>query len=251
MKRKNFKFSPNSRRGFLQKGGLLLAGTVAFSGMAISCEQQHREQENREAEEEEEEEKEMVSANEDLMREHGLLNRILLIYDTAITRLNEEEAFNPAYLNRAAGIIHDFVEDYHEKLEEEYLFPRLEKANELTDLTATLRRQHAGGRKLTEKVLELTKAERSIKGEDSRQLISSLTAFNAMYRPHEAREDTVLFPTFKKVISRHEYDALGEEFEKKEHEKFGKDGFMMMLDKVAEIEKQIGIFDLNQFTPKV
>ncbi len=248
MKGKNHELSRNSRRAFLQKGSLLLAGTVAFSGMAISCEQQHREQENHEAEEGEEE---MVSANEDLMREHGLLNRILLIYDTAITRLKEEEAFNPAYLNRAAGIVHDFVEDYHEKLEEEYLFPRLEKANKLTDLTATLRRQHAGGRKLTEKVLELTKAGRSIKGEDSRQLISSLTAFNKMYRPHEAREDTVLFPTFKKVISRHEYDALGEEFEKKEHEKFGKDGFMMMLDKVAEIEKQMGIFDLNQFTPGV
>jgi len=53
------------------------------------------------------------------------------------------------------------------------------------------------------------------------------------------------------VVSKHEYDALGEDFEKKEHEKFGADGFDTMVDKVADIEKQIGIYDLNQFTPKV
>ena len=36
--------------------------------------------------------------------------------------------------------------------------------------------------------------------------------FVRMYEPHEAREDTVLFPQFRKIVSKHEYDALGEEF---------------------------------------
>ncbi|AHF17361.1 hypothetical protein NIASO_06125 [Niabella soli DSM 19437] len=35
-----------------------------------------------------------------------------------------------------------------------------------------------------------------------------------MYRPHEAREDTVLFPAFRKIVSRHEYDSLGKHLKK-------------------------------------
>ena len=71
-----------------------------------------------------------------------------------------------------------------------------------------------------------------------------------MYSPHEAREDTVLFPAFRKIVNVNEYDALGEEFEDKEHELFGADGFEKMVDRVAGIEKKLGIYDLAQFTPK-
>jgi hypothetical protein len=72
-----------------------------------------------------------------------------------------------------------------------------------------------------------------------------------MYEPHEAREDTVLFPALHKIVSPHEFGALGEEFEKKEHQLFGEEGFEKMVDKVASIEKRMGIYDLGQFTPKV
>jgi hemerythrin-like domain-containing protein len=72
-----------------------------------------------------------------------------------------------------------------------------------------------------------------------------------MYRPHEAREDTVLFPAFRSVVSAHEYDALGDDFEKKEDELFGEDGFFKVVDKVAELEKKLGIYELAQFTPKL
>lgn len=241
----------DSRRRFIQKSGFLIAGAgvVGLSGMAISCNDQKK-TENPEKEKEEEGE-EQVSPNEDLMREHGLLQRMLLIYDTALSRFDSNEEFNPAYLNQTATIVHDFIEDYHEKLEEDFVFSRLEKANRLTELTATLRQQHINGRAVTGNILELTKNGRTLQGDDQQRLIKLMQSFNIMYRPHEAREDTILFPAFKEVVSRHEYDSLGEDFEKKEHEKFGEGGFDKMVDKVAEIEKQIGIYDLNQFTPHV
>jgi len=75
--------------------------------------------------------------------------------------------------------------------------------------------------------------------------------FVRMYEPHEAREDTVLFPEFRKIVSRHEYDALGEEFEKKENQLFGGEGFEKNVDQVAELEKRLGIYDLTHFTPQV
>jgi hemerythrin-like domain-containing protein len=72
-----------------------------------------------------------------------------------------------------------------------------------------------------------------------------------MYRPHEAREDTVLFPAIRKIVSKNEYFSLGEEFEDKEHDLFGQDGFETMVEKVASLEKQLGIYDLSHFTPNL
>jgi hemerythrin-like domain-containing protein len=71
-----------------------------------------------------------------------------------------------------------------------------------------------------------------------------------MYAPHEAREDTVLFPAFRSIVSGNEYDSLGEDFEKKENQLFGEEGFERMVDKVAGIEKTLGLYDLAQFTPR-
>ena len=200
---------------------------------------------------EKDEKEEDVSPAEDLMREHGLLNRVLLIYGEALRRIDAKEDLPPEPLADSARIIRTFIEDYHEKLEEDFLFPRFKKANKLTDLVAVLLQQHKAGRQLTETTLRLSTAP-TLKSPDGRaQLADSLRRFVRMYRPHEAREDTVLFPAFRGIVSPHEYDSLGESFEKKEHELFGEDGFEKMVDRVAGIEKSLGIYDLAQFTPKV
>ena len=191
-----------------------------------------------------------VSPPEDLMQEHGLLNRVLLIYDYCRMRLINKENFPIEALSKAAGVIRTFVEDYHEKQEENYLFPRFKKANELTDLVNTLLQQHKTGRLLTEQVLQLTKSSKRTDTE-TQKLIQVLTGFNTMYRPHEAREDTVLFPAFRNLVSKHEYDSLGEEFENNERKLFGNGGFERMVAKVADIERSLGIYELSQFTPRI
>ena len=187
---------------------------------------------------------EEVSTNEDLMREHGVLNRILLIYDEAMRRIQAKEAFDPAVISKSAGLIQKFIENYHEKLEEDHLFPRFEKAGKLVDLVKVLRAQHVAGRTVTNRILAA-----SGRG-DLTALTGDLAAFVRMYRPHEAREDTVLFPALHDIVSRHEYDAMGEQFESIERRTFGGDGFDMAVDQVTELEKQIGIYGLAQFTPK-
>jgi len=52
-------------------------------------------------------------------------------------------------------------------------------------------------------------------------------------------------------VSKHAFDTLGEEFETKEHQLFGEEGFDKIVDQVAGIEKRFGIYDLGQFTPRV
>lgn len=194
----------------------------------------------------EEKEEGKVSTNEDLMREHGILKRVLLVYDEVSRRIDANESFPASSITDSAKIIRDFIEQYHEKLEENYLFPRFRKANKLVDLTNVLLTQHQAGRRVTDRILaaKLTDDNRR------RTLQSDLKAFVHMYAPHEAREDTVLFPALHEIVSPHEYDALGEEFENIERKTFGGDGFDIYVDKVAAIEKELGIYDLAQFTPQ-
>jgi hemerythrin-like domain-containing protein len=221
------------RRRFLTRSGLALTGIALTPSAALQAQQKEGE--------------EHVSPVEDLMREHGLLNRVMLIYEACGRHIAEKSGFDPAVLNQAATIIKNFIESYHEKLEEDHLFPRFEKAGKLTDLVATLRAQHAAGRNVTARILQAT----SGKGARRRgtQLIRDINLFIRMYRPHEAREDTILFPALHSIVSRNEYDALGEDFEKKEHELFGKEGFEGMVEKVGDLEKKLGIYDLSKFTP--
>jgi hemerythrin-like domain-containing protein len=193
---------------------------------------------------------EEVSPAEDLMREHGVLKRVLLVYGEGVRRLDAGADLPPEALADAAKIIRSFIEDYHEKLEEDFLFPHFRKANTLVDLVDVLLAQHRAGRRLTDATLRLSTLQAIRNPSERRLLTDSLKAFVRMYNPHEAREDTILFPAFRKIVTRNEYDALGEQFEDKEHELFGADGFEKMVDRVAGIEKKLGIYDLAQFTPK-
>jgi hemerythrin-like domain-containing protein len=189
-----------------------------------------------------------VSPPEDLMREHGILNRVLLIYEAALDRFARNDDFDVSAVTQAAQVIREFIEGYHERNEEQYLFPRFRRAGKLQDLVDTLYQQHQAGRRLTDTILSLV-PESQRPGDGRTQLVTSLRAFVHMYRPHEAREDTELFPQIRGIVSPHEFDAMAEDFEREERRRFGQDGFEAMVARVAEIERTLHINDLRQYTP--
>jgi len=192
-----------------------------------------------------------VSTLEDLMREHGVLRRILLIYEEAAARLDKEKECPAETLTQATGIVRRFVEDYHEKLEEDFIFPRFEKAGKLVDLTKVLRSQHDAGRRLTDRIRSLAGAAMAKNRPQQESLARNLRLFIRMYRPHASREDTILFPAFHSIITAAEYDALGDKFEDRETELFGKEGFEKIVAEIAGMEKALAIFELADFTPKI
>ena len=86
-----------------------------------------------------------------------------------------------------------------------------------------------------------------------------------MYRPHAARRharlyryvspacgagDTGALPKLRGLVTANEYDAMAEDFEKKEHALFRKDSFDKIVHRVEAIERTLGIWDLNQFTAR-
>lgn len=246
--------SNDSRRSFLLQGGVLFAAAAAGGSarLALAQDAARDPTQKPQAARKDEHEEEEVSPGEDLMREHGVLKRILLVYEESERRLLAGGAnVSPDAIHKSATLIRTFIEDYHEKLEEDFLFPRYRKANKLVELVDVLAAQHKAGRQLTDRTLQLA-TNAALKDEANRKsLAASLRQFVRMYAPHEAREDTVLFPALRKIVSANEYDALGEDFEKKEHKLFGEGGFEAIVEKVASIEKELGIYDLAQFTPKL
>jgi hemerythrin-like domain-containing protein len=220
---------------------LLRAGIAAASVAFVSHAWAENEQQGEHAEE--------VTPPEDLMREHGVLDRVLLIYDAAIRRLSANEDFDPAVISDSAKLVQDFIENYHERSEEDFLFPRFRNAHQLVDLVTTLLEQHQAGRRVTREILK-SAAQVSSETAAKQNCISAMQTFVAMYRPHAAREDTVLFPKLREIVSGNEFDAIGEEMEKREHQHFGEDGFEKAVAQVAELEKKVGLYDLAQFTPK-
>ena len=245
-----------SRRQLMARGGAVAVGLWVSSTPLIA----HAQEQSTEPREkkpappgkpEPKEEEPGIGPGEDLMREHGVLSRILLIYDDAQDCLVRNQEFDATVLADAAELVRKFVEDYHEQLEEKQIFPRFQKAGKLTDLVKVLLRQHEVGRAVTDSLITTLKAG-SPKDQAARiHLAQLLREFIRMYRPHKAREDTVLFPAFHELVSPDEYDKLGDEFEKQERQILGGEGFETAVAKVTELEKKVGLYDLSQFTPKV
>jgi hemerythrin-like domain-containing protein len=191
-----------------------------------------------------------VGAVEDLMREHGVLRRCFLLYRECAGRLRINPAgVDAAAINDTARLFRSFGEDYHEtKLEEAHIFPKVKREfPAAAALVDTLIAQHARGREITDYILSATAGAR-IAGQDAELLARAFDRFEIMYANHTAREDTIVFPDWKKRLSSEELAEMGDKFEDIEREEFGGDGFDDAVTRIATNEKALGLTNLAQFT---
>lgn len=189
-----------------------------------------------------------ITATERLMRDSGLLLRILSIYEAGGRRLGGGEDIEPVIFTQAAEVMRDFVHAYHEKQLDEQVFPRFKKSGRMVELVDVLMAQHVAGQKLTTTILDL--APKSATKAERQSMIDAMQASIVLYRPHVARELTDVFPTLRTLATPNEFDDLSAALDKDEGEKIGKEGFDKMAKKVEALEKRIGINDLTMFTPK-
>jgi hemerythrin-like domain-containing protein len=223
----------SGRREFLRLGGaVLLAGSAPVAAVADKIDPEAG-----------------VTAPEDLMKEHGVLNRCLLLYEAGLHQLDGGHDPGPDVFAHTAALIRKFVEEYHEKNEEKYIFPHFEKAKKLTDLVATLKEQHKAGRQVTASIVSLSQPKQYQSAENRKKLAAAVKSFIRMYRPHEAREDTILFPALRTILTAKQVEALGDRMEEDEQKVLGHEGFEKAVDQVATLEKRLGIYDLKQYTP--
>ncbi|HYW71931.1 MAG TPA: hemerythrin domain-containing protein [Pyrinomonadaceae bacterium] len=227
------------RRGFLQ--------TSAIGGAALivaACHKGAGQQPD-----EEDEKGGNVTATEDLMREHGVLRRALLVYAESVPKLRADaSSVSPDALQRTARLFRTFGEDYHEqKLEEAYIFPAVKNgggaAAALPDILVT---QHNRGREITEYILSVTSGAKL--GAANEALAQALVGFVRMYEHHAALEDTIIFPAWKATLNEDQMDEIGDKFEEIEQKQFGQDGYEDAVKQINDIEQALGLSELSQFT---
>jgi hemerythrin-like domain-containing protein len=194
-------------------------------------------------------EKAEVTANEDLMREHGVLRRALIVYRESAARLRgSPAAVPPDALVTTARLFRAFGEDYHEKkLEEAFVFPAVKKlAGAPSALVDVLVAQHRRGREITDYVLAVASGPKL--SANAAELAKALESFARMYEAHAAMEDTVIYPAWKGSLSAKDYEELGDRFEDVERQQFGHDGFEDAVRQITGVENELGIGDLARFT---
>src|SRR5207249_2170285 len=126
-----------------------------------------------------------------------------------------------------------------------------EQHKKLVDLVDTLKTQHRAGRTLTARILQCSTPEQFRSQDNQITLVTAVQGFIRMYRPHESREDTVLFPALRTLLTPKQVEDLGDRMEEEEHKVLGEKGFEKSVAELADIEKHLGIYDLKQFTPTV
>lgn len=240
--------SEKARRDFLKTA--LVTGSVVILGACGGAAINSAPQAGNAKKESDKGEKE-VTAVEDLMREHGVLRRALLVYTESAARLRRDpKSVAPEVLSKTAQLFRTFGEDYHErKLEEENIFPLIKQkggAGPAASYPDVLTAQHNRGREITDYILSVTKGAPI--GGQAQKLAQVLDDFTRMYRHHAAREDTIVFLAWKDLLDKDDYQEMGEKFEDIEHQQFGADGYEEAVKQITAIETSLGLADIAQFT---
>ncbi|MCL2109179.1 MAG: hypothetical protein FWH20_07535 [Oscillospiraceae bacterium] len=192
-----------------------------------------------------------ISPIELLMREHGVLRRVLLIYAEVGKKLKCERAINYTAVHhaalQAAEIAKVYVEDFHQELENEHVFPLFREETRFIPVINILLEQHYAATKITADILRIL--ECGVPNCKARpRLLGLMQGYVTMQRHHAAREDTCIFPEVHKLISAEKRGELGAMFAESAEERFGADGFAVITAKLREAEKGLGIYNLGKFT---
>jgi hemerythrin-like domain-containing protein len=195
-------------------------------------------------------EKVLNSPIEDLMVQHSVLRRALLIYEECIRRLTNNEELDPALIADTTDVIDKVIINLHAPLERAYIFPMYEKSEKYSKMAQILDDQHNAAGGIEKEILKYSNREFLANPDNKNELINFFRKAIRVFRPHIDREDTEMFPDFKDFISVEEYYALGDKFIGLEEKKFGERGLRAMVDKIEAVEKALGINDLDSFTPR-
>jgi hemerythrin-like domain-containing protein len=189
-----------------------------------------------------------IAATEDLMREHGVLRRVLIVYRETADMLRKGTQIDAKAIATAATLFRDFGETYHERmLEEQFIFPEMRKEQRLAAVVDVLQLQHQRGREVTEYIIGATR-EGKIEAANAEPLARAMDAMVRMYESHATREDTDLFPAWRKSLSGERLNELSGQFESIEKKQFGTDGFESAVQQIASVEQALNLADLGQFT---
>ncbi len=227
-----------ARRGFLTRVGAVGLGLAAAATGGRSARGQQ-------------DAPDAVAATQALMHEHGVIHRLMNVYQECADRLIAGVDVPPDALGGTGVVLDDFIRAHHEAIEEQYVYPAFIAADRRVGTVAVLIRQHAVGRSLAARVVFLAGKDAAGQRETRNALVRTCRAYARMYRAHVAHEDTVLLPALREVMPAADFSRLSERFRASERGPGGQNPAASALERIVEAEEMLGIAGLDAFTAQL
>ena len=123
-------------------------------------------------------------------------------------------------------MVKDFIEGFHEQMEELYIFPMMRAVAKFEKIIDLLIAEHIASSHITTAITNLANTKKFP------EMRVALAKFIKLYRLHSLREDTIIFRKFRKLVG----VTSSQPFQKRwmktiEDEKFGPNAYDCMLEK--------------------
>ena len=112
-----------------------------------------------------------------------------------------------------------------------------------------LRMQHSIGHTLAQRIYRIAERGPDLDQDAREALASGCRSYSRMYRAHAAFEDTKMWPALRETVPTSTYADIVDAFDQAAAEQLGEDGFAGAVERMAEIEQELGIRGLSDFTP--
>ncbi len=150
-----------------------------------------------------------------LMREHRLIERMVILLNAGLRQMSEKKKVNVELLTVAVDFFRTYADRTHHGKEENILFRELAKkplSREHKRIMNELVQEHVFGRKVVSNLVSAKKAYIDGSTESLKDIIACVTELVSFYPAHIEKEDKHFFYPALEYLSKEEQDNMLEEF---------------------------------------
>jgi len=184
-----------------------------------------------------------MEATDILMAEHRVIERVLVVLNTAAERLEQGQPVRPGFFVDASDFIKGFADGCHHRKEEGVLFEAMVNhgMSRLGGPIAVMLADHEQGRSFTRGMRAAAQKLETGDASAREAVITNARGYVNLLQQHILKEDNILFPMADRVIPVAEHAKVAEDFERVEHEETGEGVHEKYLAMAARLEGEMGL----------
>ncbi len=140
-----------------------------------------------------------------LVDEHVYIKQLVAYISNILELVAQSEKIDRDLLTNVVRFIREYADKYHHAKEEDILFDYTDKS---LDIINVILQDHVTGRGHVKAAIE------GIENEDKEEIISHLTAYQALLTEHIRKEDEILFPWIDRGLTTSQVGEIFEKFAK-------------------------------------
>ena len=150
-----------------------------------------------------------MTCTEIVIQDHSVLRRSLDILDAMVQKMEAGQRIEIADVMVILNFLRRFGDEYHQTMEENVLFPALQRGAPQDNALQAMLSDHAEERELVARI------EESLRVRRGRDFVSNSHQLTSLLRSHFNKEDVVLRGLAERSLSKEQDKALEAEFSRK------------------------------------